>query len=226
MDGRFSPARRRVLIGLAGIAPAALFLRPAPVWAAAADETFLRVSRIITGADSLSADVGQRIRKLLIDRTDQFAPRLKALSDAMQKTGGSRNEMLAGLSDEQVDFALAIARPWYLGYVGTPSSTTLDDDAEFATFLEAQSYQKIIDKVPRPTYPQQAAGWWKSAPPGVDAPEMPEQITRWTFRPDGPSRILPPDPRWRAYATADHASIEDARRARPGSEDASDSERP
>ncbi len=56
--------------------------------------------------------------------------------------------MLTGLSEAQVKFALSIAKPWYLGYAGTPSNFGLKDNAAFATFLEAQSFQKIIEFVP------------------------------------------------------------------------------
>jgi hypothetical protein len=123
--------------------------------------------------------------------------------------------MLGGLSDEQVKFALDIAKPWYLGYVGTPSNFVLKDNAAFVTFLEAQAWEKIIDEVPRPTYPRGSAGWWVVAPPGVNAPAMPDAITSWTFHPGGPSRILAPDADWKAYALAQHTSIEEARRTKP-----------
>lgn len=215
MSIHFSSKRRRVLIGLAGVLPAAQLLRPWDVLAAQNDDVFLHVSRIITGTDALSIDVAGRIRDLLSARDDKFASELSELADAMQKTGGNRVEMLSRLSDAQVKFALTIAKPWYLGYVGTPSSFVLKDDAAFATFLEAQSYQKIIDSVPRPTYPSRSAGWWAVAPKGVDAPAMPEQIKDWTFHPGGPSTIMAPDPEWKMYATTKHASVEEARKKRP-----------
>lgn len=218
MPSTFNRSRRRVLIGLALGVPAALVLRPPASWAGSAGaDSFLQISRIITGAGALSADVAARIETLLVARNPRFASDLKDLADAMQHAGGSREQMLGALGEAQVDFALEIARPWYLGYLGTPSDTVLKDDAVFATFLEAQSYEKIIDQVPRPTYPDHSAGWWEAVPHGVDAPAMPAQITSWTFQAEGPDRILPPDPQWRAYATADHTSIAEARRAKPGS---------
>lgn len=215
MTVHFSSERRRILVGLAGVVPAALFLRPLRSWAAPHDDVFLRVSRVITGSEAISADVAQRIHDLLTARDDKFASQLSDLAIAMQKAGGSRVEMLSRLSDAQVEFALTIAKPWYLGYVGTPSSFVLKDDAAFATFLEAQSYQKIIDSVPRPTYPSGSAGSWAVAPKGVAAPAMPEQIKDWTFHPGGPSTILAPDPEWKVYATTKYASVEEARKKKP-----------
>lgn len=207
--------RRQLLETLAGIVPAAQFLEPVSAWAAADNGTFLRISRTITGTATLSADISQRIESLLAARMGQFAPKLNVLSETMKKAGSSRQEMLGGLSDEQVRFALDIAKPWYLGYVGTPSNFVLRDNAAFATFLEAQAWEKILDEVPRPTYPQGNAGWWIVAPPGVNAPAMPDAITSWTFHPGGPSRILAPDADWKTYALAQHTSIEEARQTKP-----------
>ncbi len=215
MTTRFSSERRRILIGLAGVAAAAQFLRPLRAWGAPNDDVFLRVSRVITGSEVISADVALRIHDLLVARVDNFASKLSDLAGAMQDKSGNRAEMLGRLSDTQVEFALTIAKPWYLGYVGTPSDFVMKDDAAFATFLEAQSYQKIIDVVPRPTYPSGSAGSWVVAPEGVDSPVMPAQIREWTFHPGGPSAIIAPDPEWKSYATAKHASVEEARSKKP-----------
>ena len=212
----YSSKRRRLLMGLAAVLPVAQFLRPLPAWAAQSDDTFLRISRIITGTDSISADVAARIHDLLAARNDKFVSELSDLSSAMQQAGGSRAEMLSRLTDAQVKFALSIAKPWYLGYVGTPSDFVMKDDAAFATFLEAQSYQKIIDFVPRPTYPRGNPGSWAVAPKGVVSPAMPEQIKEWTFHPGGPSAIMAPDPQWKTYATTKYDSLEEARNKKPG----------
>ena len=99
----------------------------------------------------------------------------------------------------------------------------LKDNAAFATYLQAQSWQKILDQVPRPTYPDGSAGWWVTAPPGIAAPAMPGEIADWTFHPGGPQQILAPDPAWKSYASAKHQSIADARQAKPGTADMSES---
>lgn len=207
--------RRRILLGLT----AAISLAAAPYGSQAQGSakggSFLAVSRVIAGNDALSPDVAKRIEGLLAKRTDSFAAQLDDLAAALEGVSGSREQKLSKLSDEQVKFALLIAKPWYLGFVGTPSDFVLDDDAVFATFLEGQSWEKIIDEVPRPTYPGAGAGWWSEAPPHVKAPDMPADITRWNFHPPGPAQIQAPDPEWKAYATAEHGSIDAARGAKP-----------
>lgn len=207
-------SRRDVMIGLVAIVPAARFVGSDSASAANGD-IFLAVSQVITGSDALSAGIAQRIRGLLASRDKQFDTKLTGLSKTMTTAGGNRQDMLGKLSDAQVEFAIEIAKPWYLGYVGTPSNFVLKDDAAFATFMDVQSWQKIIDEVPRPTYPTGNAGWWSAAPPGVVVPDMPADIVDWTFHPGGPNQILAPDANWLSYGQAKHSNIEAARRAKP-----------
>jgi hypothetical protein len=214
--GPFPVTRRRVLLDLAALAPALGLSIPLPAHAQGDGGEFLEVSRVITGNATLSAGIASRIMTLLAARVAGFAAKLDELVKSFAKAGGGREQMLSALTDEQVRFALAIAEPWYLGRVGTPSDFVLKDDAAFATYLEAQSWTKIVDEVPRPTYPGAAAAWWDAAPPGVVAPAMPAAITDWTFHPGGPAQVVAPDSRWKAYATAHHASVDAARRAKPG----------
>lgn len=83
---------------------------------------------------------------------EDFAGRLVELTNDMRTSNGrNRDAVLALLSDDQVQFALEIAKPWYLGYVGSHSDFVLGDDAAFATLPEAQSWQKIILEFPRIT---------------------------------------------------------------------------
>jgi len=213
---RLPVTRRSVLLALAAQVPAVGLALPSLANTADADDPFLEASRVIAGNATLSAGVARRIAGLLSGRIADFGAKLDDLVKTMEATGGTREQMLSALSAGQVRFALAIAEPWYLGRVGKPSDFVLKDDAVFATYLEAQSWSKIVDEVPRPTYPGGNAGWWDAAPPGVQAPAMPEGITQWTFHPGGPAQILAPDPKWKAYATATHADIAAARRARPG----------
>lgn len=208
--------RRNVLFALVAV-PAAMLSSPGAFGTGLEinDGKFLEVSKTITGSGSISVDVAARIADLLRSRISAFDKNLAGLASTLDSVTGDRAVKLAALNDTEVGFALQIARPWYLGYVGIPSNFVLKDDAAFATFLEAQSFQKIIDFVPLLTYPGHAAGWWDVAPPGVASPPMPAEITDWSFHPGGPAQILAPDPAWRRYATDDHASIEAARNARP-----------
>jgi hypothetical protein len=207
--------RRSFLIGLSASLPAAHFLAPTVAWASISQDVFLRASQTITGSMSLSPAIAARIHDLLQHRDKDFDGKLADLAAAFDKSGGDRQTQLAALSDAQVKLALQIAKPWYVGYVGKPSNFVLKDDAEFATFIDVQSWQKIIDAVPLPTYPSGNASWWQEAPSGVVAPAMPAKIIDWTFHPGGPPQIQPPDPAWRDYAAADHADLNAARAAKP-----------
>ncbi len=211
-DGPRSPARRRALAVLATAVPAACLAR---VRADATGDVFLRVSRTLTGTEALSLEVADRLHVLLAGRIEGFEDKLDDLAGTLRASDEDRGDALAALDGERLDFALDIVEPWYLGRVGSPSSTILEDDAVFVTFLQAQAWEKIIDVVPRPTYPGRSAGWWASAPPGVEPPGMPDDILRWTFHPGGPASIQPPDPAWRSYAAADLDGVEAARRAKP-----------
>lgn len=207
--------RRQLLLGLCGSIPALHLSRSAFAQTADTPDEFLRVSRVITGSEMISDPVAQRIRGLLLQRIDDFDTRLGSVAKSLEETDGDRTAKLNALSDDEVSFALEIAKPWYLGYVGDPSSFVLDDDAAFATFLEVQSWRKILDEVPIPTLPPASAGWWDAPPKGVTAPSMPDAIKDWTVHPEGPKQIIAADPAWRNYATADHADIAAARRAKP-----------
>jgi hypothetical protein len=163
--------RRNVLLALVAAPPALLTARSAIGTVLDTDDgRLLEVSKVMTGTDAISADVAVRIGDLLRGRIGGFDAKLSGLAAVLRRVNGDRAAKLAALNDMQVGFALQIARPWYLGYVGTPSDLVLKDDAAFATFLEAQSFQEIADVVPRLTYPGHAAGWWDIAPAGVAAP--------------------------------------------------------
>ena len=175
--------------------------------------TLLSVSRIITGTDDLSPAVAQRVQILLSARISGFVDKLSDLSKALSQDQ-SHDAALAALTSEQVDFALDIAKPWYVGYVGKPSNTILKDDAEFVTFLQAQSYQKFLDLWPRPSYPEAGPGWWVEPPANAGADEMPEAVKSWSFQPsDMPTTIKAPDPAWAAYVTKKYPTIEAAQAA-------------
>lgn len=207
--------RRQVLIALANIPPALMLAKANVVLAATTNSSFLAVSKLIAGTDQLSQDVADRIAGLLSQRDADFDAHLDQLIHALDQTEGGRDAKLAALSDDLVSFALQIAKPWYVGYVGTPSDFVMDDDAAFATFLQAQSYEKIIDVVPRPTYPPAGPGWWGSPPPGVDAPSMPDQVVTWNYYPSVPDHIREPDSVWRDYVTGDYDDMDAATGAKP-----------
>jgi fructose 5-dehydrogenase small subunit len=207
--------RRDFLLSLSLIAPGAQLLTALPASAAttAADPgVILTVSRVITGNNSLSPDVAARVETLLSKRMPGFAEKLADLAKAL--AGKDREAALAALSPDQVAFALDIAKPWYVGYVGSPSTTILKDDAEFVTFLEAQTYEKFLDAWPRPSSPDRNPGWWEMPPEGVDTSSLPKDIKSWSYQPaDAPAEIAKPDPAWVLYVTKKYPSVDEARKA-------------
>jgi hypothetical protein len=64
-------------------------------------------------------------------------------------------------------------------------------------------------------------GWWQAVPDGVTSPQMPEQVTDWTWQPEGATGVIAkPDPAWKAYGMGQYASVELARAAAPGAKPA------
>ncbi len=203
--------RRVFLLSLASIPPlAALPFTALRASAAAGSQSFLAVSETITGAQNLSPETTQRVEQLLRERVDGFDDRLSSLASALSGPG-SREALLSALDDEDLDFALQVAKPWYLGYVGSPSGRVLDDDAAFATYLEAQAYQKVADIIPLLSYAPAQAGWWKDVPDGVDGSDLPAGADTWAYQPRQSYQIAAPDPAWRAYAAGDYDTIEEAK---------------
>lgn len=205
--------RRHFLIALAGTVPLASLT---PGFARAADsaapsDAFLSVSRAICGNDSLSKETAARIEKLLSEDDAGFAGKLDGLAKAFD--GKDRAAAIESLSDDQTTLALNIAKPWYLGFTGSPSARILKDDAEFATFLEAQALTKVSDIVPLQTYPSGGAGWWEAVPEGVDASDLPEEATSWEYQPKSSYELQDPDPAWLAYAKGEADSVDAARKA-------------
>lgn len=175
---------------------------------------FLNVSKVITGSDALTPGTAGRIEALLTAREKNFPAKLDNLAKALIGKA-DRETRLAGLGEDDLDTALAIAKPWYLGYVGSPSARILEDDAAFATYLEAQAWVKLASIVPLQSYAPGIAGWWKTPPPGVDHTDLPEEAKSWNYQPQREFRVPPPDPAWRAYAAGTYDTIEAARAALP-----------
>ncbi|MDF7674790.1 sugar dehydrogenase complex small subunit [Acetobacteraceae bacterium ESL0709] len=197
-----SVSRRQLLIALATVPPSALFLAPAIATPQKTEtDKFLKVSQVITGNRHLNKTIAQRIENTLEKRIPDFASRLESLASVLS-VSGDRDDLLRKLTASQTDFAFEIAKPWYLGFIGTPKGDALnDDDAEFVTYLHAQSYELVKDELPRPGYPPKARGWWKMPPPNMEPAQMPDDISDWTVQQNGAhGHIVAADEEWRAYA--------------------------
>ena len=213
--------RRSFLIGAIAVPPMFSFLSSGLALAAdEPDSPFMQVSRVLMGRNDLSPDVAQRIETLLQQRMPGYPQKIGALAQLLApavKDESLRNDLIKGLSSDETDFALEVAKPWYLGYVGTPSGSILKDDAAFVTYLDAQAYEVVLKDLPRTSYPPGGQGWWQAVPDGVNAPAMPERVIDWTWQPDGATGVIAKaDPAWRAYGMGQYASLEQARAAMPG----------
>lgn len=210
--------RRTFLLGAIAIPPISSFLLSDFAFA---DETqassFMQASWVVIGRKDLSPDIAARIEVLLKQRIPDYDQKFAALSQALApalKDERLRNDALKGLSASDTAFALEIAKPWYLGYVGTAAGSSLKDDATFVTYLNAQAYEVVINDLPRTSYPPGGSGWWQAVPAGVTSPSMPERVIDWTWQPDGATGVIAkPDPAWQAYAMGEFPSIDAARAA-------------
>ena len=210
--------RRSFLLGAIAIPPISSFLLPHFAFAETAPASdFMQLSWVLIGRKDLSPDVGTRIETLLKQRVTGYDQKLSALHQALAvavKDEKQRNQVLKGLSGPDTDFALEIAKPWYLGYVGTPSGSNVKDDATFVTYLNAQAYEVVGKDLPRTSYPPGGKGWWQAVPEGVTSPLMPHRVTDWAWQPDGATGVIAkPDAAWRAYAMGEFPSLEAARAA-------------
>ena len=210
--------RRNFLLGAISISPISSFLLPQVAFA---DDTptsdFMQLSWVLIGRKDLSPEIGSRIETLLKQRVTGYEQKCSALSQALAvalKDERQRNQALKGLSGPDTDFALEIAKPWYLGYVGTPAGSQAKDEAAFVTYLNAQAYEVVQQDLPRTSYPPGGRGWWQAVPKGVTAPLMPQRVTDWAWQPEGATgAIAKPDAAWRAYGMGEFPSLEAARAA-------------
>jgi len=168
--------------------------------AAEPENRFHRVSQALTGRQQLDPAISQRLYALLTRQNPLFPQRLAQLAERLGRSDVLAPEaLLTSLSEEEIDTALAIITPWYLGYTGNPATTRATDDAHFVSFLSALMYEPTADVTPRPSYSQRGSDYWQAVPDGVSAPPMPANIYAWgAASPRAASRIAQPQPAWLA----------------------------
>jgi len=168
--------------------------------AAEPENRFHRVSQALTGRQQLDPAISQRLYALLTRQNPLFPQRLAQLAERLGRSDVLAPEaLLTSLSEEEIDTALAIITPWYLGYTGNPATTRATDDAHFVSFLSALMYEPTADVTPRPSYSQRGSDYWQAVPDGVSAPPMPANIHAWgAASPRAASRIAQPQPAWLA----------------------------
>jgi len=164
------------------------------------ENRFHWVSQALTGRQQLDPAISQRLYALLTRQNPLFPQRLAQLAERLSRVEARPPEaLLAALSEEDVDTALAIITPWYLGYTGNPATTRATDDAQFVSFLSALMYEPTADITPRPSYSQRGSDYWQAVPDGVTAPPMPANIHAWgKASPRAASSVTAPQPAWLA----------------------------
>ncbi len=178
-----SLSRRQFVIGLSALVPASYLLSPNAL-AQSTHSEILKVSQIIVGRTDLDPGIAERIEKVLSSRLENFAAKLSTLARALGD-GSDRNAALTALDEANLELALKIAEPWYVGVIGNPAMFTYEDDAVFVTYLGNQSQKMVEHVMPLPSYSTGTPGWWADVPTGVTAPEMPGDILDWAFVPEG-----------------------------------------
>ncbi|HAK35537.1 MAG TPA: hypothetical protein DCM44_13500 [Pantoea sp.] len=191
--------------------------------AAEPENRFHRVSQALTGRQQLDPTISQRLYALLTRQNPLFPQRLAQLAEHLSRSEARAPEaLLASLSEEEVNTALAIITPWYLGYTGNPATTRATDDAHFVSFLSALMYEPTADLTPRPSYSQRGSDYWQAVPDGVSAPQMPATIHAWgKASPRAASGIAQPQPAWLAMVEGRARTYAEALRLTDGTGDGS-----
>ena len=191
--------------------------------AAEPENRFHRVSQALTGRQQLDPAISQRLYALLTRQNPLFPQRLAQLAERLGRSDVLAPEaLLTSLSEEEIDTALAIITPWYLGYTGNPATTRATDDAHFVSFLSALMYEPTADVTPRPSYSQRGSDYWQAVPDGVSAPPMPATIHAWgKASPRAASGIAQPQPAWLAMVEGRARTYAEALRLTDGTGDGS-----
>ena len=191
--------------------------------AAEPENRFHRVSQALTGRQQLDPTISQRLYALLTRQNPLFPQRLAQLAEHLSRSEARAPEaLLASLSEEEVNTALTIITPWYLGYTGNPATTRATDDAHFVSFLSALMYEPTADLTPRPSYSQRGSDYWQAVPEGVSAPPMPATIHAWgKASPRAASGIAQPQPAWLAMVEGRARTYAEALRLTDGTGDGS-----
>lgn len=172
---------RRELLAALVLTPPILALQTNTLFAHTSNRSaILNVSEALTGRSPLDPEIAMRVERILTKHDETFPSRLAKLASAIGAAQArDRDHTIASLSDENIDTAIEIIRPWYLGFTGTPSTSHMEDDAEFVTFLSALMYEPTKDNTVRPSYARDGRDYWAQTPAGVEPPNMDPNIREW-----------------------------------------------
>lgn len=133
-------------------------------------ESFMPVSRLLTGHDEIRDEIASRAWSALSQRHDGFADRFSALETALSQAGIDQFAQLpeaAVLRDASLkETAVAIVSAWYLGRVGTVDNFS-ETASSFVTYADALMWAPTVDVTVIPTYSRAGPGHWAKPPHGV-----------------------------------------------------------
>jgi len=123
---------------------------------AAADATFLALSRALTGKHDLDPYVAGRIRAAMAIHE----PATTATLDALQRLAGTVDTPDQFIAIPAVrDAALSIVAAWYTGTVGKGT------EAVTVAYRDALMQRPVADGIFPATYAKGGPAWWVAAPP-------------------------------------------------------------
>jgi hypothetical protein len=124
---------------------------------------FLKLSRLLTGRQNLSADTADRLFLALSAAEPGFRRRVAELLEFSRSGGNSTIEALTPALDkdapELAALANAVVRAWYTGIVGTgPAARVIEDSGSLM-------FAVVADALTPPSYCAAADFDWTAPPP-------------------------------------------------------------
>jgi len=156
---------RRTLLATLGAATAAGTLPTAArANAPTTAETFLSVSRAVTGRTDLDPTLATRLLAAMVETFPGYTTRLTALA-AVTQAGGTPEDILPRA--EQVNVAATMKQLIAAWYTGSSRNTM---HAPMVAYYDALMYRPTRDALPVPTYCFAEPGWWTQIPPALGIP--------------------------------------------------------
>jgi hypothetical protein len=124
---------------------------------------FLELSRLLTGRQSLSAEIAERLFSALSAEDRRF-PRRTAELVKFARTGGHSTveALMAALDEDEPELALSakgVVRAWYTGIVGSGPAARVIEDAGALMFVA------VADALTPPSYCGALGFYWTAPPP-------------------------------------------------------------
>lgn len=126
-------------------------------------ETFMAVSRRLTGKRDLDPVVGARLHAALTRAYPDLPRTLAPLDARLAAADSAAGTPLARAPEPERRAAQRILRGWYLGVVGTGPG------AQCVAFETILAYRPVADQIVMHTFCREAPGYWAEPPSAVQA---------------------------------------------------------